>query len=152
MEVKEKNIHDRVKENDPEETNPMIDQKSVNNITHYSTLSSEKITRRLGKLQKRWDIERALEVNASAIALTALIMGRFRNKRWYLLSGVAAGFLLQHGLQGWSLPLPVLRAFGMRTRREIDEEIYALRALRGDFNELSATTSPEAIIRSFREF
>lgn len=34
--------------------------------------------------------------------------------------------LLQHGLQGWCPPLPVLRRLGVRTRGEIDREKYAL--------------------------
>jgi hypothetical protein len=37
-----------------------------------------------------------------------------------------APFLLQHGLQGWCPPLPVLRRLGVRTQREIDAEKYAL--------------------------
>jgi hypothetical protein len=150
MPVKEQNIQDRVREDTTEETNLKIDQEIINNITRYSTYSTDKITSRLEKLQKEWDIERALEVNASAITITALLLGSLGRKRWYIVSGVIAGFLLQHGLQGWSPPFNLFRALGMRTRREIDEEIYALRTLRGDFNALSATTSPEEIIRSFR--
>jgi len=34
---------------------------------------------------------------------------------------------LQHGLQGWCPPLPLLRRLGIRTRGEIDREKYALK-------------------------
>jgi hypothetical protein len=43
------------------------------------------------------------------------------------------GFLLQHAVQGWCPPLPLLRRLGVRTADEINEERYALKALRGDF-------------------
>ena len=43
------------------------------------------------------------------------------------------GFLLQHAVQGWCPPLPFFRANGVRTQSEIDEEKFALKALRGDF-------------------
>jgi len=35
-------------------------------------------------------------------------------------------FLLQHGMQGWCPPLPILRRLGVRTRGEIDREKYEL--------------------------
>jgi hypothetical protein len=46
------------------------------------------------------------------------------------------GFLLQHALQGWCPPVPLLRKTGVRTMREIDIERYALKALRGDFGPI----------------
>ena len=48
--------------------------------------------------------------------------------------GVAA-FLLQHALQGWCPPLPVFRWYGVRTQSEIEQERYALKAIRGDFDQ-----------------
>ena len=150
MELKEQYVQDRVRENTSEEINSEIDQRVINNLTHYYNRSSEEITKRLDKLQKEWDIEKTLEVNASAIGLTALMLGRLANRRWYILTGIVSGFLLQQGLQGWCPPLQLFRALGIRTRREIDEEIYALRVLRGDFDEISANSGPDEIIRSFR--
>jgi hypothetical protein len=150
MEVKEQNIEGRVRENTSDDANQNIDQKVINNITRYSNRSSEEITERLEKLQKEWDIERILEVNASSLVLASLVFGILGKRKWFILTGVVGGFLLQHGIQGWCPPLPVFRALGIRTRREIDEEIYALKTLRGDFDELSTTTPPEKIINSFR--
>jgi hypothetical protein len=45
------------------------------------------------------------------------------------LPGVVLSFLLQHALQGWCPPLPILRRMGVRTRGEIDQEKYELKAL-----------------------
>jgi hypothetical protein len=50
---------------------------------------------------------------------------------------VVGSFLLQHAVQGWCPPLPVFRRWGVRTQPEIDYERYALKALRGDFRNLS---------------
>jgi hypothetical protein len=44
--------------------------------------------------------------------------------------------LLHHALTGNSGPVALLRGLGVRTRREIDSEKYAMRMLRGDFNKL----------------
>jgi len=77
----------------------------------------------------RWDIERALEGNASTLALGGLALGFPANRKWFALPVVVMSFLLQHGLQGWCPPLPVLRRLGFRTRGEIDQEKYALKAL-----------------------
>jgi hypothetical protein len=38
--------------------------------------------------------------------------------------------------------VPILRRKGVRTRREIDEEKYALKALRGDFSKLESESGP----------
>ena len=63
---------------------------------------------------------------------------------------VVAAFLLQHALQGWCPPLPLLRRMGMRTSAEIHEEIIALRILRGDF--LERVQYPERALASARSW
>jgi hypothetical protein len=99
----------------------------------YSTCSDEEISARIAALDAEWDIERYLEVLAPSLALGGLVLGLVRSRKWLLLSGGVLGFLVQHAVQGWCPPLAVLRRMGVRTRREIDEERYALKALRGDF-------------------
>ena len=44
--------------------------------------------------------------------------------------------MIQHALQGWCPPLAVLRRLGFRTAKEINEERFALAALRGDFDKI----------------
>jgi uncharacterized protein YdcH (DUF465 family) len=144
-------IKDRVRENTAEDSNMRIDQKAVNRIYKYRTLTKDEITEKLNKLYKEWDVERALEVNASSLAITGLLLGTFGSKRWFVLPVVAVSFLLQHGIQGWCPPLTVLRRLGYRTRQEIDEEIYALKALRGDFDSISATSDPIEILAGYRK-
>jgi hypothetical protein len=94
------------------------------------------IESRLKELDREWDIERAIEANASMLALAGVVLGAGVDRRWLALTGLVTGFLLQHSLQGWCPPVPVLRQLGFRTAREIERERYALKALRGDFDEV----------------
>ncbi len=120
---------DRVRRSTPEHVNQQIDKQTNSNIRHYANSSPEVIQKRIEELDKEWDIERVLEVNASTLALTGLVLGLTGNKKWLMLPGVVLPFLLQHGLQGWCPPLPILRRLGVRTRGEIDREKYELKAL-----------------------
>lgn len=57
------------------------------------------------------------------------------------------GFLFQHAIQGWCPPLPILRRLGFRTAEEINQERYALKALRGDF-EAQSDNKLDAVLRA----
>jgi hypothetical protein len=109
--------------------NREIDRQTNSNIRRYANSSEEVINRRIEELDREWDIERALEANASALALTGLFLGLTVNRKWLALPTVVLSFLLQHSLQGWCPPLPLLRRLGVRTRGEIDREKYELKAL-----------------------
>jgi hypothetical protein len=50
--------------------------------------------------------------------------------------------LLQHAVQGWCPPIPILRRLGFRTADEINRERYALKALRGDFDSIADKKTP----------
>lgn len=117
---------DRVRSSTSDSANDEIDRQTDRNIATFSALGEEEIKARIQQLDKEWDIERVLEVNASTLALTGLALGVFVNKKWLLLPAGVLTFLLQHGLQGWCPPLPILRRLGVRTRGEIDREKYAL--------------------------
>ena len=140
----------RVRESSPEVTNERIDSAIRQSIARYKGRSHAEISERIRELDQEWSIERTLEVNASTLALSGVLLGTFVNKRWFVLPGVVATFLLQHGLQGWCPPLPVMRALGIRSRREIDEERYALKALRGDFDHISPKSSPTEVLDTVR--
>jgi len=64
------------------------------------------------------------------------VLGAPRSRCWLIVPAVVTSFLPQHAVQGWCPPLPVFRGLGLRTRREINREKYALKALRGDFEGL----------------
>lgn len=120
---------DRVRRSTSMDLNRQIDQETDENIGRYSNSSPAQIARRMEELDREWDVERALEVNASTLALSGLLLGLTVNRKWFILPGVVLPFLLQHGLQGWCPPLPILRRMGIRTRGEIDREKYALKKM-----------------------
>jgi hypothetical protein len=71
-------------------------------------------------------------------------LGVLRGRRWLVLPALVTGFLFQHAVQGWCPPIPILRRLGFRTSYEIEEERQALKALRGDFEEVSEKSGDAA--------
>jgi len=138
---------DRVPANTDAEINRRIAEQTERNVAWYGSASDEAIERRLHELDQEWDIERTLEANAATVAMIGLGMGAFVDKRFLALPAVVAGFLFQHAVQGWCPPLPVLRRLGFRTQYEIEQERYALKALRGDFQDVSDPAQPTTFRR-----
>ncbi|WP_071795191.1 DUF2892 domain-containing protein [Natronohydrobacter thiooxidans] len=133
----------RVPSHTAAEINRRIERELDDRIDHYAA-HPEKIPSRLKELDDEWDIERMLEANASSLMLVGLTLGTTRDRRWLALPAGVAAFLLQHALQGWCPPLPILRRLGFRTMREIDRERAALRLLRGDLGEVPPEGRSEA--------
>jgi hypothetical protein len=126
---------DRVSRHTDQHLNERIIRQTENNVDRYA-VDSGLIEMRLEELDREWDIERALEANAAAVSLIGLSLGRLVNRRWYVLPTAVAAFLLQHAVQGWCPPVGLFRRLGVRTQREIDEERYALKLIRGDFDDV----------------
>lgn len=127
---------DRVRAHTAEDVNRRIDQDARHRVLQAIGLSPADVARRIDALDDEWDIERWLQVNASLIALGGVLLGLLVHRRFLAIPCVVLAFLFQHAVHGWCPPLPLLRRFGVRTRREIDAEKYALKALRGDFDEI----------------
>jgi hypothetical protein len=127
---------DRVRAQTNPEINRQIDRKMEQRLRFYAVQDKQTISERLAELDREWDIERILEANAASITLLGVILGVGSSRKWFLLPAIVGGFLLQHAIQGWCPPIPVLRKMGARTRLEIEQERYALKLLRGDFERL----------------
>lgn len=125
----------RVERNTADSVNRQIRQRMEENIAYFAENPHE-IEQRLHELDHEWDIERTLEANAATLSLAGVTLGATHDKRWLLLPAAVTGFLLQHALQGWCPPVVIFRRRGVRTSKEIDQERYALKALRGDFDDL----------------
>ena len=65
--------------------------------------------------------------------LTGFLLGAVFSRKWFLLPVLASSMLLLHNIQGGYPLLSLFRRLGLRTTNEIDQERYALKALRGDF-------------------
>ena len=120
---------DRVPRNTAPEVNARIRRQTLANLARYRNAGPKAIARRLEELDHEWDIERAIEANAAGIALAGVALGAFADRRFLLLPAAVCLFLMQHALQGWCPPVPILRRLGFRTAREIFEERLALKSL-----------------------
>lgn len=138
----------RVPAHTDSEINARIRQEAELRVHHLAQYP-EKIPQRLKALDEEWDIERAIECNASALAFTGVALSATSdNKRWLILPAMVTAFLFQHAVQGWCPPVPILRRLGFRTAYEIEEERQALKALRGDFTNVSTPQAAMAAARA----
>ncbi len=141
MHIEQDSAH-RVNLSTDPSVNDRIQQDMERRIAYFAA-HPDRINARLETLDQEWDIERTLEGNAATLAFTGGILSLLGGKKWLLLSLVVNGFLLQHAVQGYCPPLTVLRRLGFRTMREIDEERFALKVLRGDFRDLPDVADSE---------
>ena len=125
---------ERVSRNTSDCVNEQIRRHTAERVQRLAGTSPQEIERRLRELDEEWDIERCLETMAPTITLLGIGLGLTISKKWFALPLAVQAFFLQHALQGWCPPIPVLRRLGVRTQTEIDEERYALKAVRGDFH------------------
>jgi hypothetical protein len=126
---------DRIRRNTPEAVNRRIAEETARRVAALAR-DPRRIGARLRELDAEWDTERVLEANAATLALAGTLLGLLRDRRFLAVPVVVTGFLLQHALQGWCPPLPLIRRAGVRTSREIETERAALKAMRGDFERL----------------
>jgi len=105
-------VNRRIREQTRRELDPLRDRPDA-------------IRRRLERVDAEWDVERVLELTSAGLSLFGLALRR----RWLLVPAAVQLFLVQHVLQGWCPPLPVLRRLGYRTQQEIERERYTLRAM-----------------------
>jgi hypothetical protein len=128
---------DRVRANTPPEINQAIDTEIAATVRFYASKTDYEINKKIKELDLKWDIERYLEANAAILISIGAALGFKKSRNWFILPLTVSVFLLQHAVQGWCPPVSVFRRLGIRTRREIEVEKYALKALRGDFDEIS---------------
>lgn len=138
---------DRVPSHTAPEVNQQIERDMEDSVLQHSE-TAILVTSRLRKLDEEWDIERAIEANAATLAFIGVALGYFVHLYWLLLPALVTAFLLQHALQGWCPPIPVLRRLGFRTANEIEEERQALKAIRGDFEGLKGARDRIATVLS----
>lgn len=112
-----------------------VEKEIQDKLNHYYH-DQEEITARLAQLDEEWDIERVLQLEGTALTIAGVILGLTVNKKWLALPLAASVVLLNAIAKNWTMPLPILRKLGFRTRVEIEKEKYALKAIRGDFKYL----------------
>jgi len=139
---------DRVPAHTAADVNQQIRDQMAERVEFFA-VHPDRIPHRLSELDEEWDIERAIEANASALAFTGVVLGATADRRWLILPALVTAFLFQHAVQGWCPPVPVLRRLGFRTAHEIEQERHALKAIRGDFQAVSQSPNkPAAALRA----
>ncbi len=108
------------------EIDERIAEQTQRNIAYFAHKGREPISRRLRELDEEWQIDRVVETQAASLIVAGLVLGVVFSRRWFFFSAAVAGFLLQHAVRGWYPMTPVLRRFGVRTAREIEDERNAL--------------------------
>jgi hypothetical protein len=111
-------IKEKVKEN--------IEGKTSSNLVHYANETEAVIKQRIEALDNEWDMDRMLQLNASVFSIAGIALGARVHKNWFILPGVIAGFLALHAVKGWCPPVPLFKAMGVRSRKDIDKEKYGL--------------------------
>ena len=128
----------RVTSNTAADINQRISKETEARVEDLAAQGTMAIRERLHALDHEWDIERCLETGAASLVLAGSVLGLTKSRLWFLLPFGVGAFLLQHALQGWCPPLPLLRKLGVRTADEINVERTALKTIRGDFYDVSS--------------
>ena len=121
-----------------------VARRTERNVRYFAA-HIDQIDGRLTELDREWDIERAMDLQAAALGAASAVFSLTRGRHWLLVPIAIAGFLGQHAVLGHSAPRRLMRRLGYRTRIELETERYALRALRGDFGELSKESADAAL-------
>lgn len=124
---------DRVRKHTATEVLRQIDHETVENLVKSIDGGPSLCQQRGAQLEQEWDTDRALETEASLMALTGLALGATVSRKFFAMPGLVASMVLLHAVTGAYPLLPIFRRLGLRTQKEIQRERFALKALQGDF-------------------
>jgi len=95
------------------------------------------ITERLEEIEREWSAGRATKATIGVIVVVGLAATALTTNPWWLILPTVGGLLLLQYLFTRSSWLgATFREMGFRSGADIDEEKFALKALRGDFRHL----------------
>lgn len=126
---------ERVPAGTPRYINRRIRAQIRRSVARCAASGPRAIDERLWELDREWDLDRAMFAWAPLPIAVGLTLGLAVNRRFFVLPAVVATFLALYATRGWAPPAALLRRRGFRTRDEIADERFALKALRGDFRE-----------------
>ena len=132
------------------EAEARIERTMRTRLAYYQQHRDE-IDWRLAELDEELPLERALQGNVSGVALAATVLGVLRSRWFFALPVMGYGLLMQNAARGGGGPAwTFLRRRGYRTLREIEIERNALRALRGDFDDVTQRTPFDGVLSVLR--
>jgi hypothetical protein len=133
--------HDLVRTHTARDVLRRIDEHTVDRLERAANAEPEVLRRHLDDLDREWDTDRAIELEASLMGLFGLALGAWLRPALLVLPTFVGSAVLMYALTGRYPLLPLFRRAGLRTAREINRERYALKALRGDFREIESVRS-----------
>ena len=72
----------RVPRRTDEKINETIKRQTEANVAYYASCDPQLLDIRIQELDREWDIERLLEVNAATVSLVGLSLARFVSRQW----------------------------------------------------------------------
>lgn len=120
-----------------------IDDTTISSLARHADGAPNGIGLRLAALEREWDVDRVIELEAATMGLLGVGLAAFRHRGWTVAPMIVAASLLAYATARRYPLLPLLRRLGVRTAREIAREHYALKALRGDFADIDAAPDVE---------
>lgn len=122
-----------------------IDGTTISNLVRHADGAPNGIGLRLAALEREWDVDRVIELEAATLGLLGVSLAALRHRGWTVLPMIVAASLLTYASARRYPLLPLLRHLGVRTAREIAREHYALKALRGDFADIGEAPDVEPL-------
>jgi hypothetical protein len=141
---------DRVREHSSRAMTEELDRQTVRRLDELRSADRTSLDRRLRELDREWDTERVLELGAGGLVLAGLVLTRRHHPRWWVLSATVSVSLINHAVTGWCSALIVTRRMGLRSRRELEAERYAIKTLRGDLEAPGAGDDGAALLARMR--
>jgi hypothetical protein len=141
MEITDPLPFDRVRRHTSGQILACIDKATSQNLRHAARTND--IDGALARVDAEWDTDRTIELEAATVGLLGLALG-LRHAGFLLVPAAVGASVLLHAVTGWYPLLPLFRKAGVRSAREIERERYALKAIRGDFEDLSRTSPQES--------
>lgn len=94
------------------------------------------IDERLVEIESEWSAGRLTKASIGVLLLTGIALAVFVSPVWMILPLLCGLFLLQYLFGRGSWLAAAFHGLGYRASSEIDQEKFALKALRGDFRDL----------------
>jgi hypothetical protein len=130
---------DRVRARSSASATREIDLATEARVSRLRRAGPVEAGRRLGELDREWDIDRALMLLFSGLGGLTFSLGvrrtrpwKTRGNGWLYVFSTQLAFLGIHAAYGWCPPIALLRRLGFRTQKEIQAERNAVDALTND--------------------
>jgi hypothetical protein len=118
---------DRVRSLTWRAANARIDRRADEAVARARAGGEEAIDRRLSRLAREWDVDRAVMAFLSVVGSVAHELSRRPRTRWLRhLTRLQLAFIGVHAVAGWCPPVALFRRLGFRTQKEIQAEREAL--------------------------